>query len=202
MRVSKLGAGRLPSPSVPVWLNETQYATLRAACAQMLPSGEDWPGADEAGVADYIDTFLGAFTFDPPRIWAGGPTSGRTGGVAGFASFHRLSRLDELAWRTRIEGSQGIAEREFNGPVEGVQEKYVRGLAALGEDFAEVDGKEQRRRLRGHDEFRDLLWEHCCEGMYGAPEYGGNRGTVGWKAIGHEGDVQPRGYSDAEVSQP
>jgi len=187
---------------VPVWFTEVEYATLRAACAQMLPSDQGAPGAEEAGVADYIDGYLGAFTFDPPRIWAGGPTSGRMGGDARFATFHRLGRLDELAWRMRIEGSQGIPEREFNGPVVGLQEHYRRGLAALGDDFTEVDGKNQRRRLRADEGFTALLWEHCCEGMYGAPEYGGNRGGVGWAAIGRDGDVQPRGYSDAEVSGP
>ena len=165
---------------MPVWLSDQEYATLRAACAQMLPSGEGTPGAEEAGVADYIDGFLGAFTFDPPRIWAGGPTSGRKGGVAGFAAFHPLSPLDELAWRMRIEGSRGLPEREFNGPVVGLQERYREGLAALGADFTEVDGREQRRRLREDEDFCELLWEHCCEGMYGAPEYGGNRDTVGW----------------------
>jgi hypothetical protein len=113
-----------------------------------------------------------------------------------------LPPLDELAWRMRIEGSQGRPEREFNGPVVGLQERYRAGLAALGDDFVHADGKEQRRRLRADDEFRELLWEHCCEGMYGAPEYGGNRDGVGWAYIGHEGDVQPRGYSDAEVSEP
>ena len=187
---------------MPVWLNDHEYATLRAACAQMLPASEGAPGAEEAGVADYIDGFLGAFTFDPPRIWAGGPTSGRHGGVAGFAAFHALSPLDELAWRMRLEGSQGRPEREFNGPVVGLQERYREGLAALGADFADVEGREQRRRLRADEAFCDLLWEHCCEGMYGAPEYGGNRNTVGWDYIDYEGDVQPRGYSDAEVSQP
>jgi hypothetical protein len=187
---------------MPVWLSDHEYATLRAACAQMLPTSEGSPGAEEAGVADYIDCFLGAFTFDPPRIWAGGPTSGRKGGAPGFANFHRLSPLDELAWRMRLEGSQGRPEREFNGPVVGLQERYREGLAALGDDFAEVEGREQRRRLRADEAFCDLLWEHCCEGMYGAPEYGGNRNTVGWDFIDYEGDVQPRGYSDAEVSQP
>jgi hypothetical protein len=175
---------------MPVWLSEREYATLRAACAQMMPSGQGVPGADEAGVADYIDTLLGAFSFDPPRIWAGGPTSGRKGGVAAFGTFVPLSRLDELAWRMRIEGSLGLPEREFSG------------LAALGEDFTEVDDPEQRGRLGAEEEFRALLWEHCCEGMYGAPEYGGNRDLVGWSFIEHEGDVQPRGYSDAEVSEP
>ena len=187
---------------MPVWLTEQEYATLRAACARMLPSDQDAPGAEEAGVADYIDTFLGAFSFDPPRIWAGGPTSGRQGGEARFGTFMPLTPLDELAWRTRIEGSQGLPEREFNGPVLGLQQRYRAGLAALGADFAEVDAEEQRRRLEADQEFCSLLWEHCCEGMYGAPEYGGNRDGVGWAYIGYEGDVQPRGYSDDEVSGP
>ena len=60
--------------------------------------------------------------------------------MAGFATFHRLSPLDELAWRMRLEGSQGRPEREFNGPVVGLQERYREGLAALGADFTEVDG--------------------------------------------------------------
>jgi hypothetical protein len=38
--------------------------------------------------------------------------------------------------------------------------------------------------------------------MYGPPEYGGNRDLVGWFSIDHEGDVQPRGYTDSEVSEP
>ena len=187
---------------MPIWLSEQEYATLRAACAQMLPSSEGAPGAEEAGVADYIDGYLGAFSFDPPRIWAGGPTSGRKGGEAAFATFVPLSPLDELAWRMRIEGSRGMPEREFNGPVVGLQERYRAGLAALGDDFAVVEGREQRRRLRADEKFCALLWKHCCEGMYGAPEYGGNRDGVGWAYIDYEGDVQPRGYSDAEVSQP
>jgi hypothetical protein len=187
---------------MPVWLTEGEYAILRAACAEMMPSDQGAPGAEEAGVADYIDTLLGAFTFDPPRIWAGGPTSGRMGGEARFATFHRLSRLDELAWRMRIEGSQGIPEREFNGPVIGLQERYRSGLVALGDDFTQVDGKERRRRLRADAEFCELLHGHCCEGMYGAPEYGGNRNGVGWDYIGLKGDVQPIGYSDVEVSGP
>jgi hypothetical protein len=39
-----------------------------------------------------------------------------------------------------------------------------------------------------------------CEGLYGAPEYGGNTGLAAWRYLNYEGDVQPRGYTDAEVS--
>jgi len=186
---------------VPVWLSEDEFATLSAACGRLIPADET-AGAVEAGVPDYIDAMLGAFLVDPPLIWAGGPSSGRFGGPEGFSRFHRLTAFDELAWRMRIEGSLGMAEREFNGPVVGWQQIYRDGLAALGSDFSQASVEEQDARLRAGEEFTGVLYEHCCEGMYGAPEYGGNRGTVAWQAIDFLGDVQPRGFSDAEVSEP
>jgi hypothetical protein len=185
-----------------MWLSDVEYRILSAACDRMVPPSEHGPGASVSGVPDYIDGLLGAFLVDPPRIWAGGPTSGRHGGEAAFARFHRLNALDELAWRTRIEGSEGRPEREFNGPVIGLQQRYRDGLAALGDDFVGLDPDGQDGRLRSQPEFTELLYGHVCEGMYGAPEYGGNRDQAGWKAIGFAGDVQPRGWSDVEVSNP
>jgi hypothetical protein len=91
---------------VPVFFDPESYATVEAACERLIPAAEGHPGATALGVADYIDGLLGAFAVDPPRIWAGGPFSGRHGGDASFAEFLRLSRLEELAWRTRIEGSR------------------------------------------------------------------------------------------------
>jgi hypothetical protein len=49
--------------------------------------------------------------------------------------------------------------------------------------------------------FLALLFEHTIEGMYGNPEYGGNRGLAGWKEIGYPGDSQPTGYTDQEVER-
>jgi Gluconate 2-dehydrogenase subunit 3 len=189
------------TPLMPVWLTDEEFAILSAACDRLVPEDET-PGATSAGVPDYIDGLLGAFLVDPPRIWAGGPTSGRHGGEAAFGRFHRLGSLDELAWRTRIEGSLGIPEREFNGPVEGLQQRYRVGLAELGPEFCELAPEDQDQRLRSVREFAGLVYEHCCEGMYGAPEYGGNRDGVGWEAIEYPGDVQPRGWSDEEVANP
>jgi Gluconate 2-dehydrogenase subunit 3 len=185
---------------VPHFLTENEYAVVSAAADRLIPPLDDHPGGAALGVADYVDTLLGAFTFDPPLIFAGGPFSGRYGGDAAFARFIPLSRLEELAWRTRIEGSRGIVEREINGPTRGWQDIYHDGIAALGADFCEVDGDEQDRRLRAQPELRRELYAHACEGAYGAPEYGGNRDLAGWRAIAWEGDVQPRGYTDDEVS--
>ena len=186
---------------MPAFFSDDEYRVVEAACARLIPTDDD-PGALEAGVVDYIDGYLGAFAFDPPRIWAGGPFSGRHGGEAGFGTFLALPALDELAWRTRLEGSLGRPEREWNGPVVGLQERYREGLVALGTDFADLDADTQTARLKANPLFTALLYDHVCEGMYGAPEYGGNRDLVGWRYIDFEGDVQPRGYTDEEVSGP
>jgi hypothetical protein len=181
------------------FLSDRQRRILQAACSRLVPADDD-PDAVEVGAVGYIDGLLGAFLVDPPRIWAGGPFSGRFGGTPSFASFHRLAAQDELAWRTRIEGSKGIPERERLGPVIGLQEQYTDGLAALGEDFPALSAEQQDLRLRSAGPFLSLLYEHVCEGLYAAPEYGGNRDLMGWRSIGFPGDVQPRGYSADEVS--
>ena len=185
---------------MPIFFDPDSYATVESACERLIPAAEGHPGATALGVADYVDGLLGAFAVDPPRIWAGGPFSGRHGGEASFDRFLRLSRLEELAWRTRIEGSQGVAEREVNGPVRGWQQEYRDGITALGPDFITLAVDEQDARLDAVPEFKQLVYGHACEGAYGAPEYGGNRDLAGWRSIGFPGDVQPRGYTDEEVT--
>lgn len=184
------------------FLTEPERVTIAAAAERLIPATDGHPGADALAVVDYIDGLLDAFAVDPPRIWAGGPFSGRAGGEASFARFLPLSRLEALAWRTRIEGSQGIAERERMGPVVGWQTQYRNAVVALGADFVAVDAEEQDRRLEADEEFRQLLYEHAVEGAYSAPEYLGNRDATGWIAIGFPGDVQPRGYTAVEVAGP
>jgi hypothetical protein len=184
----------------PPYLTPEQHEAVAAACDRLIPPAAGHPGGRALGCADYVDALLGAFTVDPPRVWAGGPFSGRAGGEARFGAFLPLSRVEELAWRTRIEGSRGIPEREFNGPVTGWQERYRDGLAALGADFATLTPAEQDARLDAVPDFKDLLYRHACEGAYADPEYGGNRGRAGWRAIRFPGDVQPGGYTDEEVT--
>ena len=183
------------------FLTDREYEIVAAACERLLPGGEG-PSATDVGAAEYIDRLLGAFSFEPPRIWAGGPFSGRHGGEPGFETFIAPTPIEELAWRTRLEGSQGRPEREHAGPVVGWQELYRAGIAELGDDFAGAGADEQERRLREAKAFTRLLFGHACEAMYGDPVYGGNRGGAAWAAIDFEGDVQPRGYTDEEVSGP
>lgn len=191
------------------FLTAAERSTLAAAVDRLIPADED-PGALELGAVDYIDSLLSAFLdYDAglapaPRIFGGGPFSGRHGGAPRFGHFLRLSRVQEIAWRMRIEGSRGIPEREFNGPVRGFQEIYREGLADLerrarerfSASFAELDETARERILREADpDFVGLVYQHAVEAMYAPPEYGGNRGLRGWRYIRFEGDRQPVGYS-------
>jgi hypothetical protein len=178
-----------------VHLNDREKTMLATVMDLLVPR------SGELGGADYVDQLLGAFTWDPPHIWAGGPFSGRHGGDAGFERWLELGTAEELAWRTRIEGSRGLPEREWNGPVIGWQEIYRDGLGQLGDDFSSQPPEEQRRRLDHCDvAFRDQVFDHACESLYGDPVYGGNRDGEGWASIGFAGDTQPRGWTDAEVT--
>ena len=173
------------------FLSETDRQALEAAARRLMPGGTDpatEPGAVDAGALDYIELTLTAFDVDPPRIWASGPWRGAGGDPTNhYLTFTELGRIEEIAWRRRIEGWQ---------------QTYRDGLTALGADFATADAGEQDARLAANPALRDVLWEHLCEGMYAAPEYGGNRDLIGWKSIHYEGDTLPNGWTDEEVTYP
>jgi hypothetical protein len=167
-------------------------------------------------VPNAIDLLLGAFRIDPPLIYAGGPFSNRDGSKRDdFAHFVRLDRQEELAWRIRLEGSQGKPEREFAGPVKGLQQIYREGLELLdarartvaGVGFAEASVAVREQILANTKEgpvqtFLGAALANTLEAMYGPPEYGGNRGLVGWTSNNWPGDQQPRGSTRAQVTEP
>ena len=198
------------------FLTRAELATLRALVDRFVPGPPEDPdpGAVEAGCAEAIDALLAAFAVDPPRIYAGAPFSDRAGSeVNHFAQFLPLDPYEERAWRLRIEGSGGDPALEFNGPVPGWQATYRDGLAALdaaaGGDgmFATLPGPARDVLLRTTQDTAvtalvDVAFPHTLEFLYGAPEYGGNRDLVGWRFTDFDGDVQPRGWTDEQVTQP
>jgi hypothetical protein len=192
-------------------LKPEQYALVAALFDALIPGDESSPGAHLTNAAWYLDQLLGAFNVSPPRVFAGGPYSGRHGGLDGFSKFLPLTRVEEICWRTYIEGSMGIPEREFNGPVKGIADRYLEGLAALstaakkqnGKPFTQLGSDERRSLLMDADkDFIQMAYEHVIEGTYGDPVYGGNLDMKGWKAIDFEGDRQPVGFTARQLSHP
>ena len=130
---------------------------VAAATAQIFPSDESGPGANEAGVVIYIDRQLaGPYGRDQHRYKAepfekGVPEQGYQGkespaqiyreGLKQIAGLHRLNAAERVAALTRIEGSL----------------------------------------------FFELLRTHTIEGMFCDPMHGGNADMVGWRLIGFPG---------------
>ena len=199
------------------FLRAAELDTLRAVTARLVPGPPDdpGPGALEARAAEAIDLFLGAFEVDPPLIHAGGPFSNRAGAARDdFTRFLPLDRQAELGWRIRLEGSRGRPEREFAGPVVGLQEVYRTGLARLDRlarsrgaaGFATAPAAVQDALLSSDDpvaaRFAGAALGNTLEAMFGPPEYGGNHALVAWTRLGWQGDTQPRGFVRAAVTQP
>lgn len=196
------------------FLTDAELNTLRALVDRLIPADLQ-PGAEAAHAEQAIDAFLAAFMTDPPLIYAGGPFSDRAGAVRNdFVRFIPLDAYEALAWRMVIEGSQGLPEREFNGPVRGLQQIYREGLAHLDarakqlapgiEGFADLPAPLRDLIVLDPSDAQvqalvDVAFLNTLDGTYGAPEYGGNHDRIGWASTDWRGDVQPRGYTDSEV---
>ena len=203
-----LGAGGCTSSASTTrswrFFTSQQAAVVTSATARIAPGPADdpaeagHPGAREANVTGYIDAMLGALGAlhhdqPPPVIFAGGPWSNRhTSGPDLMARFAALDPVARIAWRKRLTAWQ---------------DQYRNGIATLdrlaGGDFTKAPATVQDKILAGSaaSSFTALLFEHTIEGLYAAPEYGGNQGLAGWKEIGFPGDIQPRGYTPDEVSR-
>jgi hypothetical protein len=174
-----------------------EAAVVVDATARLVPGPLDdpeeagHPGAREANVVRYIDTMLGALSLSPQDVFAGGPFSNRDGGrTDDMARFIGLGPAEAFAWKSRLAGWRAA---------------YARGIPALdraaGGDFtAASDDRKDAALLKDPAAFTTLLFGHTIEAMYSPPEYGGNAGLVGWKDIDFPGDVQPRGFTAAEVT--
>jgi len=186
-----------PQPATFRFFTAHQAAVVEAATARIAPGPRDdpaeagHPGAREAGVTGYIDATLASL--QAGKVFAGGPWSNRhTSGPDLMARFAPLDPVAKIAWRKRLTGWQA---------------RYKEGIEQLdklaGGDFTKASHQKQDQILaaKSVSDFTSLLFQHTIEGLYASPEYGGNRALAGWKEIGFPGDIQPRGYTAAEVER-
>jgi hypothetical protein len=142
-----------------------------------------------------------------------------------FKRFVPPNRLQALYWHWQLVGTAGLdaGERALiepldaqigAGPLLGLRDVYRTGLEQLdalsrteeGAPFLDLDqaARERVREAarvalpndpRRGKNFLGLVVQHTMEGMFAAPEYGGNRKLGGWRLSGIEGDSQPLGYA-------
>jgi hypothetical protein len=203
-------------PSVPRFFTADERAALSALADLHIPP-DDTPGASALGAVEYIERLLTAFEHPGvPRIFTGGPFSGRNPypDAAGapskkfppdaFTTWLPLDRYAEAQFRLYIHGSAGLPNGGPNdaalGPIVGLRDLFREGIAgalkAAGKPLDELDAATLMKVYDGlSSDFQDALLTLVTEGVFAAPEYGGNVGLGGWKLANHPGDVLPLGYS-------
>ena len=205
------------SSSGPRYLTDTERRVLAACADAIYPPDETGPGAAELGAVDFIDNLLTAFEHDPPRIHAAGPFSDRHPYVAAdgspssrfppdqFLEYLPLSRVQRAGWQLRLYGSRGTPGGGPNdavlGPVIGLRDLLRDGIQQAIEMFPTPIDKVSDAALRAiydflPDDARAQVELLVLQSLFSLPEYGGNRGTGGWRLLhDYEGDSMPFGYS-------
>jgi len=213
-----IGAGNSSPP--PHFFTTEQRATVEAIAGTIIPEDES-AGAAGAGAVEYIDRYLAAFNPDTPDIFRGGPFSGRepypdatTGAASGnfpentFKQVLPMSRMQELAFRREFFGSGAIENGSINSPViedwPGLHHLYNEAITLLDrasgdagvEKFSELSEEQQLAAFDQTDpRFRSAFLSHLAQGLFGAPEYGGNAELVAWRDYHYDGDSQPLGHT-------
>ena len=181
------------------FLDAHQAATIVEATARLVPGPLDdptelgHPGAREAGVVHFIDRLLSAFDESPPAIFAGAPWSDRHAtGPDYMARFVPLIERQEKAWRKRVN--------QLRKQVAAAVAALDKAAVADGfKDFVSAPTTEQDQVLTKLADARNVLFGLTIDATYSVPEYGGNHAIASWKEIGWPGDIQPVGYTAAQV---
>jgi hypothetical protein len=173
--------------------------------ANVIIPPDDEPGGSELGVVPYIEGMINAFFgAGEPRIYAGGPYSGRTPNPDGtypendFETFIELDRVLDFSWRVQIFGSAGVTGGAPNdallGPVIALKDQLTTGLD-MAHSLAKGTPDYQALYDAMTDDFQELIFELVTQAAWAAPEYGGNPGLAGWQMVHFEGDSLPLGYT-------
>ena len=167
-------------------------------------------------IVPFLENFFSAFDQDPPRIYAGGPFSGRhpvPGDPAppnNFSESLPLTRYQRLAWKLRLGGPAMLQDEPFAILSDELKNNYtglieiitsgLRDAVRLDGDFPTQPRMPDQLLDAAGPDFRLAFPGLVADAAFSAPEYGGNH--TAWQEIYYAGDSQPRGYSPDEVIKP
>jgi Gluconate 2-dehydrogenase subunit 3 len=202
------------------FLTPEEREVLEQLAAAVVPE-DSTVGAVGTGAVEYLDRWLAAFDNPLPDVYRAGPFSGRwpfqdpaTGEPsddfppAGFRDVLPLSRLQAAAFRIELYGSAAVPNGDINAPLvpstPGLRALYREAIAQLERGVVEAgaagfgalsDAERLAAFGRTPRAFQEAFLTHLAEGMFSAPEYGGNRDAVAWRDYFYDGDSQPLGHT-------
>jgi gluconate 2-dehydrogenase gamma chain len=174
-----------PSPAVPsaspntqsttyLFLNADEAAFIEAAVERLIPADDQWAGARQADVPNYIDKQLNGAWGAGERLYRSGPWQAGTPSQGYQLPFTpaELYRTALAAINAELKDKTPFAKMSASE-----QDAYLHSLEAGGKDLGGVPS----------NVFFADLWEATVEGFFSDPVYGGNRDMVAWRMIGFPG---------------
>jgi gluconate 2-dehydrogenase gamma chain len=161
----------------PRYFTWEEWAFLHAACARLIPTDENGPGAVELGVPEFIDREMegafghaanwymqGPFASALPELGYQSPLTPRAVYRAGIAAVDGHCRS--------MFGNKSFSELPAT-----TQDSVLTDLENGGLDFENVSGTS----------FFGFLLQNTKEGYLADPIHGGNKNLESWKMIGFPG---------------
>src|SRR5712691_7702956 len=154
------GSGAAPgavagsAPTTYLFFNSEEAAFIEAAVARLIPADEQWGGAIEAGVPNYIDKQLGGAWGSGERLYRSGPWQPGTPSQG-----YQLPFTPAELFRTAlaaINKELSEAGTPFAQMRADQQDAYLRSLEAGGKDLGGVPS----------DVFFAHLWDCTVEGFF------------------------------------
>jgi len=170
--------GAPAAPYSPSYFNAVEWAFIGAAVARLIPSGDDGPGAIEAGVPEFIDRQMDTAWGHGALWYMQGPFAPDASPLFGHQSpmppreVYRASIAAVNAWCRVAHGDKIFAQLEPSA-----QDEVLKGLEAGSVDLAGVSGKM----------FFGFLLQNTKEGYFSDPIHGGNKNAAAWAMIGFPG---------------
>jgi gluconate 2-dehydrogenase gamma chain len=158
-----------------LFFNDEEAAFIEAAVARLIPKDEQWGGALEAGVPNYMDKQLGGAWGAGERLYRSGPWQ-QGAPSQGYQLPLTPAELFHAAVAT-INKDLAAAGTPFAKMSADQQDAYLKKLEAGGQNLGGVPS----------EVFFDHLWELTLEGFFSDPVYGGNHDMVSWRMIGFPG---------------
>ena len=170
---SREAASKDPPSTTYIFFNPEEAAFIEAAVARLIPADEQWGGALEAGVPNYMDKQLAGAWGAGERLYRSGPWYPGTP-EQGYQLPFTPGELFHTALGAMNKGGEGTRFPKL-GPED--QDAYLKRLEAGGRDLGGVPS----------EVFFAQLWELTLEGFFADPVYGGNRDMISWRMIGFPG---------------
>jgi len=163
-----------------MFFNSEEAAFIEAAVARLIPKDDQWGGALEAGVPNYIDKQLAGAWGAGERLYrsgpwqAGAPSQGYQLQFTPAELFHTAL----AAINKDLCGNRAQSELcPFAKMSADEQDTYLKALEAGGRNLDGIPS----------DLFFGQLLEITLEGFFSDPVYGGNRDMLSWRMIGFPG---------------